>query len=63
MAFVEISPIEVLALKKLAIINGVLAKSISGTASVEQTALVRVLIEVVNRAEVANTTPARKAGA
>lgn len=63
MASVEISPIEVLALKKLAVINGVLAMSISGAASVEQTALVRVLIEVVNRAEVANSMPARKTGA
>ena len=54
MATIEITPIEVLALKKLAVINGALAKSISGVASVEQTALTRVLIDVVNRADVAN---------
>lgn len=54
MAAVEISPIEALALKKLAVINGALAKSISGQAAVEQLALTRVLIEVVNRADVQN---------
>lgn len=56
MAAIEITPIELLALKKLAVINGALAKSISGVASVEQTALTRVLIDVVNRADVANAT-------
>jgi hypothetical protein len=50
MATVEITPVEVMALKKLAVINGALAKSISGQASVEQMALTRVLIDVVNRA-------------
>lgn len=56
MATVDITPIEVMALKKLAVINGALAKSISGKASVEQMALTRVLIEVVNRADVDNAT-------
>lgn len=56
MASIEISQIELLALKKLAVISGALAKSISGQASVEQMALTRVLIEVVNRAEVSNAT-------
>ena len=54
MATFEITQIELLALKKLAVINGALAKSLSGTASIEQMALVRVLIDVANRAEVAN---------
>ena len=58
MAVFEISPVEVLALKKLAVINGALAKSLTGMASVEQTALVRVLIDVLNRADVANETAA-----
>lgn len=48
---VEISTIELLAMKKLAVISGALAKSLSGQASREQTALTRVLIDVVNRAE------------
>lgn len=53
---VTISPIEIAALKKLAVISGALAKSLSGQASREQTALTRVLIDVVNRAELANPT-------
>lgn len=57
MATFEITPIELLSLKKLAVINGALAKSLSGTAAIEQTALLRVLIDVLNRAEVANATP------
>lgn len=58
---IEITPIEVMALKKLAIINGALAKSLTGTASREQTALLSVLVDVVGRAELANA--AEKAGA
>ncbi|MDR9813071.1 hypothetical protein [Rhizobium hidalgonense] len=54
---IEISPIEVTALKKLAVINGALAKTLTGVASREQTALLRVLIDVVNRAELANALP------
>lgn len=56
MPSIEITPIELMSLKKLAVINGVLAKTISGQASVEQMALTRVLIDVVNRADVANHT-------
>jgi len=56
MAQIEISPVELMALKKLAIINGALAKQFSGQAAIEQTALTRVLIDVLNRAEVANAT-------
>lgn len=51
---IEISPIEVLALKKLALVNGALAKTLTGTAAREQGALLRVLIDVVSRAEIAN---------
>lgn len=53
---IEISPIEVMALKKLALINGALAKTLTGTAAREQTALLSVLIDVVNRSELANAT-------
>jgi len=56
MAQIEISPVELMALKKLAIINGALAKQFSGQPAIEQMALVRVLIDVLNRAEVANAT-------
>ena len=52
MATVEISFIEMMALKKLAIINGALAESLNNrTARSEQQALLRVLVEVVRRAE------------
>lgn len=48
---IEISPVEVLALKKLALINGALAQSLKDpTAAREQTALLRVLMDVTNRA-------------
>lgn len=56
MANIEITQVELLALKKLAVINGALAKSLSGQAAVEQTALTRVLVAVLGRADVANTT-------
>jgi len=56
MTAIEISPVEMMALKKLAIINGALAKQFTGIAAIEQTALVRVLIDVLNRAEVAKAT-------
>ena len=53
MASVEISSIEVMALKKLALICGALATSLKNqTAAREQRALTKVLIDVVNRAEV-----------
>lgn len=55
MATIEVSPIEVLALKKLALINGALAQSLSNqTARREQTALLRVLMDVASRADLAN---------
>lgn len=56
---IEITTIELLALKKLSLINGALAKSLTGTAAREQIALLRVLIDVINRADLANA----KAGA
>lgn len=53
-ATVSISRVELMALKKLALINGALAKTLGdGTAGREQRALLRVLIDVVNRAELA----------
>jgi len=52
MSKIEISRVEIMALKKLAIINGALAKSLKEpSAQREQTALLRVLMDVVNRAE------------
>lgn len=54
MAMIDISLFELMALKKLAVINGALAKSISGQAAVEQMALTRVLVEVVNKVEASN---------
>jgi hypothetical protein len=55
MATVEISSIEVMALKKLALINNALAMSLSNPqASGEQKALLRVLMEVISRADLAN---------
>ena len=53
-AAIEISPLEVLALKKLALINGALAQTLSGRAGIEQTALLSVLMDVVSRADLAN---------
>lgn len=54
MASVEISSIEALALKKLALISGALAASLKDqTAAREQRALTKVLIDVVNRADAA----------
>lgn len=55
MTSIEITPVEVLALKKLVLINGALAKTLTdSTAGREQLALTRVLIDVVNRADLAN---------
>lgn len=57
MAAIEITPVEVLALKKLALINGALAQSLSDAgAKREQTALLRVLMDVTTRANLANRT-------
>lgn len=62
MAAVEISPIEVLALKKLAVINGALAKSLNNpSARREQNALLSVLMDVTARADLANETGAATA--
>ena len=54
-AGIEITAIEVLALKKLALICGALGQSLKDAgAAREQRALTMVLIDVVNRAELAN---------
>jgi len=51
----RIDPIEVVALKKLALISGALAASLSDySAAREQRSLTRVLIDVVHRAEIEN---------
>ncbi|TGT72955.1 hypothetical protein EN802_13840 [bacterium M00.F.Ca.ET.159.01.1.1] len=63
MPSIEISAIEVLALKKLALINGALAQSLSDPrAKGEQTALLRVLMDVVARADLANQVEAAERG-
>lgn len=52
---IKISPVEVLALKKLALINGALAQSLTNSeARREQKALLGVLIDVTGRADLAN---------
>jgi hypothetical protein len=57
MPAVTISPVELVALKKLALINNALAASLSdATAAREQKALTRVLVDVVSRADLANST-------
>lgn len=57
MTGIEISPIEVLALKKLALINGALAQTLKDPgARREQTALLLVLMDVAARADLANQT-------
>ncbi len=54
-ATIEIGPIEVLALKKLALVNGALAKTLtSASARAELTALLGVLMDVTARADLAN---------
>ena len=64
MSKITIEPIELVALKKLALISGALAQSLNDrTAQKEQTTLTRVLIEVINRADLANTLAAREGGA
>lgn len=55
----RIEPIELLALKKLAVISGALAASLESPAAVsELRALTRVLVDVINRAEAAALLPA-----
>lgn len=59
-ATIEITPLEVLALKKLALINGALAQTLTdASARREQTALLRVLMDVTQRADIANRTGGR----
>ena len=54
MATVQISSVELLALKKLALINAALAKSLTDpVAKREQLSLTGILVEVVGRADVA----------
>ena len=58
MAAVEISEIELLALKKLALINNALATSLRDkSAQREQTALLRVLMDVIGRAALTAQEP------
>ncbi|MCP2134551.1 hypothetical protein J2S28_001603 [Rhizobium sp. SLBN-94] len=60
MIAVKISPVEIMALKKLALISGALASSLSdATAAREQNALTRVLIDVINRWDVSSVTPTK----
>jgi hypothetical protein len=55
MAAVEISFIEMMALKKLALINGALAQSLKDPgARREQMSLLTVLMDVCSRADLAN---------
>lgn len=55
-ANVKISPVELLALKKLALISGALGSSLSDpSAAREQRALTGVLVDVVSRAQLAST--------
>jgi hypothetical protein len=52
---IEISNVELYALKKLAIICGALAKSLKNQSSAaEQRALTGILVNVINRAEIDN---------
>lgn len=54
----SVSDVELMALKKLALISGALAKSLSDqTAAREQMALTKVLVDVVSRADIALSTP------
>lgn len=56
MEHLQITDVELMALKKLVIICGALAQSLSGTAAIEQRALTRVLIDVVSRADISKAT-------
>lgn len=58
MPAVTISSVELMALKKLALISNALARSLSdATAAREQTALTKVLVDVVSRADASLSTP------
>ena len=54
---ISIDKIELLALKKLAVICGALAKSLTGIAAIEQTSLTRVLVDVLHRSETSTSHP------
>lgn len=57
-ATITISHIEMLALKKLVLINSALASlPVSARVAGEQLALTRVLIDIANRADLALNTP------
>jgi hypothetical protein len=51
---IEIDTIELLALKKLAVICGALAQKLPASAAREQRALTSVLLDVIQRAEISN---------
>lgn len=56
----SISAVEILALKKLALVSGALASSLSDVnAAREQKTLTRVLIDVINRWDVSSATPTK----
>lgn len=55
-----IDRIEILALKKLAVICGALGQTLPDMAAREQRALTSVLVDVINRAEIDNARNARK---
>lgn len=63
MAIIDVTPVELLALKKLALINNALAMSLnSETARSEQISLVRVLVDVIGRASDASTEATQRNG-
>lgn len=59
---IHLAPYEVLALKKLAIVNHALAEQLPGSAGREQFALVQVLVNVATRAETDNAKKLVPAG-
>ncbi len=54
---IDITPLEVLVLKKLVLINHALATKIAGSASREQLALTKTLNEITLRADLDNKSP------
>ncbi len=63
MSGIVIDNLELLALKKLAVICGAVAKSLNDSrASREQKALTTVLVDVINRAEIENARRAEADG-
>ena len=60
-ATITITPLEVMVLKKLVLINHALAKAISGQAGVKQLTLTQVLNDITLRADLAcNVAKARE---